>query len=96
MVDIDVISSEETDTGYRFEVAVDQAGRRSDHTITMSSADYERWGSEGGLAPATVARRSVEVLLRRVGPERLPEHFDVRDAMQLYPAFEAEAHRSLE
>jgi hypothetical protein len=96
MVDIEVVSTEETDTGYQFEVAVDQAGRRTTHTVTMSHADYERWGSEGGLAPATVARRSVEVLVGRIGQARLMERFDVRQAMQLYPAFEAEAHRSLE
>jgi hypothetical protein len=96
MVDIEILAQEETDTGYRFEVAVDHAGRRSTHTVTMSHADYERWGSEGGLAPATVARRSVELLVGRVGRARLMERFDVREAMQLYPAFEAEAHRLLE
>jgi hypothetical protein len=96
MVDIEILSTEETDTGYQFEVAVDHTGRRTTHTVTMSDADYERWGSEGGLAPATVARRSVEVLIGRVGQGRLQERFDVREAMQLYPAFEAEAHRTLE
>jgi hypothetical protein len=96
MVDIEILSTEETDNGYQFEVAVDHTGRRTTHTVTMSDADYERWGSEGGLAPATVARRSVEVLIGRVGQGRLQERFDVREAMQLYPAFEAEAHRTLE
>ena len=96
MVDIEVLHEEKTDTGYLFEVAVDQAGRRTTHTVTMSHADYERWGSEGGLAPATVARRSVEQLVRRVGRGRLQDRFDVREAMQLYPAFEAETYRMLE
>jgi hypothetical protein len=96
MADIEILSNEETAAGYEFDIAVDQGGRRTTHTVTMSHADYERWGSEGGMSPATVARRSVQTLLGRVGRDRLMERFDVREAMQLYPAFEAEAHRTLE
>lgn len=96
MADIEIVSSEETADGYLFEVAVDDVGRRTTHTVSMSHADYERWGSEGGMAPAAVVRRAIEVLLGRVGRKRLMERFDVRQAMQMYPAFEAEAHRALE
>jgi len=96
MTNIQIISDTETATGYQFEVALDGPGWHSNHTVTLSHADYERWGSEGGMAPATVVRRSVDVLLRRIGPERLRDRFDVGEAMQLYPAFEAEAYRTLE
>jgi hypothetical protein len=96
MTNIQIISDTETATGYQFEVALDGPGWQSNHTVTLSHADYERWGSEGGMAPATVARRSMEVLLQRVGRNRLRDRFDVGEAMQLYPAFEAEAYRTLE
>jgi hypothetical protein len=96
MINIHIISDRETADGYQFDVALEDEGWRSNHTVTLSHADYERWGSEGGMAPATVARRSVETLVRRVGRHGLSERFDVCDAMQLYPAFEAEAYRTLE
>ena len=96
MMNILIISDSETADGYQFDVALEDAGWHSSHTVTLSRADYERWGSEGGMAPATVARRSVELLVRRVGRERLHDRFDVREAMQMYPAFEAEAYRTLE
>jgi hypothetical protein len=96
MMNIQVISDYETADGYRFDIAVEESGWHSNHTVTLSRADYERWGAEGGMSPATVARRSVEVLVRRAGRGRLRERFDVCEAMQLYPAFEAEAYRTLE
>jgi hypothetical protein len=96
MTNIQIISDTETADGYQFDVALDGPGWHSNHTVTLSHADYERWGSEGGMAPATVARRSVEMLLRRVGRDQLRDRFDVREAIQLYPAFEAEAYRTLE
>jgi hypothetical protein len=96
MADIEIVSSDETAEGYRFEVAIDEAGRRTTHTVSMSYADYERWGSEGGMTPAAVVRRSITLMLSRVGRGKMMERFDVREAMQMYPAFEAEAHRALE
>lgn len=96
MTNIQIINDLRTADGYQFDVVLEDGGRRSNHTVTMSEADYERWGSEGGMAPVAVVRRSVELLVRRVGRDRLAERFDVGDAMQLYPAFEAEAYRTLE
>lgn len=96
MTSIQIMSDSETADGYQFDVALDEPGWHSNHTVTLSHADYERWGAEGGMAPATVARRSVELLLRRVGRDQLKDRFDVGEAMQLYPAFEAEAYRTLE
>jgi hypothetical protein len=95
MADIEIITSTETADGYLFDIAVNAGGRRTTHVVTLSHADYERWG-DGGLAPAAVARRSIELLLGRAGHSNLMDRFDVRQAMQLYPAFEAEAHRALE
>ncbi len=96
MMDIQIIADHKTPDGYQFDVALIEGSWHSNHTVTLSNADYERWGSEGGLAPATVARRSVEMLLRRVGRDQVRDCFDVCEAMQLYPAFEAEAYRTLE
>lgn len=96
MANIEIVSSAENDDGYLFEVTVDHAGRRTTHTVSLSHADYERWRSEGGMTPAAVVRRSISLLLGRVSRDRMLERFDVREAMQMYPAFEAEAHRALE
>ena len=92
MADVQIAGSEETADGYRFDVTVDEAGVRTSHVVTMSHADYERWGDEG-VSPRTVARRCVELLLHRVAQSDLMPTFDVREAVQLYPAFEIEAHR---
>ena len=94
MADIEILSTEETDEGYRCEVAVDEAGHRTHHVVTLSSADYERW-SDQGMSPAAVVRRSLGLLLQRVSRDKLMERFDVRDTMQFYPAFEDGSHRSL-
>jgi hypothetical protein len=95
MADIEIISDAETVDGFLFDIAVSAAGHRTTHIVTLSHADYERW-EDRGLAPTAVVRRSIELLLERVGPGHLMERFDVREAMQMYPAFEAEAHRVLE
>lgn len=94
MADVQIVSSEETVDGYRFDVTVDEAGVRSSHEVTMSHADYERWGDEG-VSPRAVVRRCVELLLDRVAQHDLMPTFDVREVVQLYPAFEIEAHRRI-
>lgn len=92
MADVQIVSSEETAGGYRFHVTVDEAGTRTSHEVTLSHADYERWGDEG-VSPRAVVRRCVELLLQRNARSDLLPTFDVREAVQLYPAFEIEAHR---
>ena len=92
MADVQIVSSEETADGYRFDVTVGEAGIRTSHEVTMSHADYERWGDEG-VSPRAVARRCVELLLERNAQSDLMPAFDIREAVQLYPAFEIEAHR---
>lgn len=92
MADIQVGNQDETDEGFRFDVTIDEAGRRTEHQVTLGRDDYERWGSEG-VSAAAVARRCVEILLRRVSQKDLMPTFDVREAIQLYPAFEMEMQR---
>ena len=92
MAEIHVRNQQETADGFRFDVTIDEAGRRSTHVVSLSRADYERWGS-AGVSAAAVTRRCVEILLERVSQRKLLERFDVREAVQLYPAFEMEIHR---
>lgn len=92
MAVVQVSNQQETDVGFRFDVTVEEAGRRSAHVVSLSRADYERWGSEG-VSAAAVTRRCVEILLDRVSQRDLMDRFDVREAVQLYPAFEMEFHR---
>lgn len=94
MADVQIVSSDETADGYRFAVTVDEAGTRTSHEVTMSHADYERWGDEG-VSPRAVARRCVELLLGRHAQSDLMPTFDIREAVQLYPAFEIESHRRI-
>lgn len=95
MADVQVSNQQENDDGFHFDVTVEEAGRRSMHVVTLSHADYERWGSEG-VSAAAVTRRCVEILLDRVSQRNLMDRFDVREAVQLYPAFEMEVHRRFE
>ena len=45
------------------------------------------------MSAAAVARRCVEIRRRRVPQRKLLDRFDVREAVQLYPAFEMEMQR---
>lgn len=92
MADVRVSDQRETDDGFRFDVTVDEAGRRTRHEVTLRRDDYERWGSEG-ISAAAVVRRCVEILLGRVSQKDLLQRFDVSQAVRLYPAFETEIHR---
>ena len=92
VADVQVSNQHMTDDGFRFDVTVDEAGRHTRHEVTLSHADYERWGSEG-VSAAAVVRRCVEIMLRRVPQLKLLDRFDVREAVQLYPAFEMEMQR---
>jgi hypothetical protein len=95
MASVRVDNQWETDDGLHFAVTVDEAGRSTNHEVTLSRADYERWGSEG-ISAAAVVRRCVEILLERVPQRDLLDRFDVREAVQLYPSFEMEVRRRFE
>ena len=95
MAEVQILSANETSDGYRFDVAVDEAGHHTRHEVSLSAADYQRW-SEEGASPQAVARRCVELLVERVQQDDLMERFDLREALQFYPAFEEEIHRRME
>lgn len=94
MADIDIHRTDETDTGYVFGVDVSEAGRRSKHQVHLTRADYDEWGW-GGASPEQVAQRCVELLVERVSQDDLLDTFDLREALQLYPAFEGELRKRL-
>lgn len=92
MAEVHVVATDEIEDGYRFDVTVEHAGRRTSHVVTLRGDDYERW-AELGTSPAAVAHRCVELLLDRVPHSELMDRFDLRETINLYPAFESDIHR---
>lgn len=94
MADVDIRRTDETDTGYVFDAAVSESGRRSDHRVHLTRRDFEDWAWEGA-SPEQVAQRCTELLVERVQQDDLMDTFDLREALQLYPAFEQEVRKRL-
>lgn len=92
MADVTVVRSDETDHGFVFDVVVAESGRRTRHRVTLDDRDYDSW-AWGGASPSDVAERCMQLLVERVRHEDLMDRFDLREALQLYPAFEDELRR---
>lgn len=94
MADVHVSTSAQTPEGYRFEMLIGEAGRRTSHVVLLRDDDYQRWASQG-MSPAAVASQCVELMLEHERRSELPQHMDLHDVMQRYPGFEREDDRYL-
>ena len=75
-----------TDDGWECEVAVDHAGERTHHTVTVSRKDFERWGRGGDVED--LVSRSFEFLLQREPPTSILRHFDLSVIQRHFPEYD--------
>lgn len=75
--------------GWICEVAVDQSGRRTEHTVTVSRASLTRWsaGSEERDVEDLV-RRSFEFLLEREPATSILRRFDLSVIETYFPEYD--------
>jgi hypothetical protein len=75
--------------GWVCEVAVDESGQRTAHTVTVSRASLARWGrgSDEG-AVQDLVRRSFEFLLEREPPGSILRRFDLTAIERHFPEYD--------
>lgn len=95
MAGVEVGQAVQKADGYAADVEVHEANRIHQFVVTVSFGDYEHWG-EGFTTPEDFIKRCMELLVERVSVDDLMERIDIREARQLYPAFEQEMMRVFE
>ncbi len=92
MADIEVQEVGDEEERFQFVVTVAEAGDTSTHHVTLSKADYERWGTNSADAAGFI-RRCFEFLLEREPKESILSRFDVSDIRSYFPEFDREIQR---
>jgi hypothetical protein len=86
MVDVNVAPE---NGGWVCEVSVDHEGERSQHTVSVTSADLARWGAgEGAKAVEDLVRRSFEFLLEREPPSSILPRFELSVIQRYFPEYD--------
>lgn len=92
MAEVEVTRVGEDESGFTFEVRVQEAGDRSRHHVTMSRADFETLG-KGAESPEGFVRDCFRFLLDREPKESILPSFDLREIGRYFPEFEREIGR---
>ena len=75
------------------QVTVDHGGRRTEHVVTVTGADVERWGRGGGSSRGDVedlVARSFDFLLRREPASSILTSFDLAVIQRYFPEYDQE------
>jgi hypothetical protein len=91
MADIDISCVTATD-GWLCQVAIDDHGSESRHSIAFTRADFQRLAGSGET-PESLVRRSVEFLLAREPKESILKSFALTDIGRYFPEYERELGR---
>lgn len=76
-------------SGWTCEVAVEQGGHRTEHTVTVSPASLERWGGGSGQEDVEdLVRRSFEFLLEREPATSILRRFDLSVIETYFPEYD--------
>ena len=74
--------------GWVCEVEVDDAGRRTHHTVTVSTSELARWGGAGDVEG--LVRRSFVFLLEREPATSILPRFQLSAIERYFPEFDRE------
>ncbi len=88
MADLDISCATATD-GWLCQVAIDDHGSESRHSIAFTRADFQRLAGSGET-PESLVRRSVEFLLAREPKESILKSFALTDIGRYFPEYERE------
>ena len=78
----------------RFRVTVSDAGGRTEHTVTVAPADYQRL-SGGAVTPEELVRRSFEFLLEREPKEAILQTFALSVISRYFAEYETDIARRI-
>lgn len=83
------MSASPSGDGWVCRVSVDQKGRRTEHTVTVSVADLARWGSGSGREDVEdLVRRSFDFLLEREPATSILGRFDLSVIQRYFPEYD--------
>jgi hypothetical protein len=82
------------ESGWRYEVAVADAGRTHAFDVTLARADYERWAASA-VPPAEVVRAAFAFLLDREPVTSILTAFDCAVIRRYFPEVDRELPRLL-
>lgn len=85
------IAANPAQDGWTCEVQVDDTGRRTHHTVTVSNSELARWG--GGSGVETLVRRSFDFLLEREPATSILPRFELSAIQRYFPEFDREIRR---
>jgi hypothetical protein len=88
MADIDV-SCVTAANGWLCQVTVAEGGSETQHSVTLTRADFQRLTARGGT-PDALVRRCFEFLLQREPKESILKSFALPDIGRFFPEFERE------
>jgi len=92
MADIQVAGTREDGEGFEFRIAVEEAGSRTLHQVTLTRRDHEELGGEGE-SPEQLVRRCFEWLLEREPKESILSRFDIQEISRYFSSFRDEIRR---
>ena len=77
--------------GWTCEVEVDDAGRLTHHTVTVSTAELDRWGQGDGAEE--LVRRSFAFLLEREPASSILRRFELSAIQRYFPEYDRAIRR---
>jgi hypothetical protein len=82
------VQAEPLGDAWRCRVAVEHQGERTEHVVTVSRSDLERWGRGGEQKDVEdLVRRSFEFLLEREPPSSILQTFDLSVIQRYFPDY---------
>lgn len=76
------------------EVAVDQGGETTTHTVTVTAGDVARWGrGDGATAVEDLVVRSFHFLLEREPPDAIMRTFELSVIPRFFPEYDEQFAR---
>ena len=92
MADVQIQKTGESEEGLAFSVAIEEAGSRSTHQVTLSRRDHQELGAETE-SPEQFVRRCIKWLLERESKESILGRFDIQEISQYFPRFREEIRK---
>ncbi len=83
MPEVDVVSEKEDQSGWSFQVRIEEGD--TTRTLRLSWADYNLWSDDGSDPPHAVARAVVLFLLSRMTASDVPGTIDASTARRRFP-----------
>lgn len=73
---------------------IEHGAERTEHTVTVTAADLERWGRGGAQADVEdLVRRSFDFLLEREPPGSILRRFELAVIQRYFPEYDTEITR---